>query len=84
MSDTCGFNNVFIPLNIRNSSSLPEIGFNEFGYPLCPNNPDLIMKYGGNTNEKGRSNRIKWNCPKVHIVRGHGYATAAILVLMLN
>jgi hypothetical protein len=28
------------------------------------------MKYAGTTNEKGRSNRIKWRCPKVHMVKG--------------
>ena len=28
------------------------------------------MKYAGTTNEKGRSNRIKWCCPKVHLVKG--------------
>lgn len=28
------------------------------------------MKYGGTTNERGRSNRIKWRCPKVHMVNG--------------
>lgn len=26
------------------------------------------MKYCGITNEKGRSNRVKWICPKVHMV----------------
>lgn len=67
---TCGIHKILIPLNSRNSSALPEVGFNEFGYPLCPNNPELPMKYAGTTNEKGRSNRIKWCCPKVHVVKG--------------
>ena len=70
LSDTCGFKKVLIPLNKRNSLSLPDVGFNEFGYPHCPNNPELTMKYGGITIEKGRSNRIKWYCPKVHMVKG--------------
>lgn len=70
LHNTCGFQKVLIPLNTRNSSSLPKVGYNEFGYPLCPNDPDQVMKYGGTTNEKGRSNRIKWRCPKVHMRKG--------------
>lgn len=68
LHNDCGFQKLLIPLNTRNSSSLPKVGYNEFGYPLCPNYPDQVMKYGGTTNEKGRSNRIKWRCPKVHMV----------------
>lgn len=29
------------------------------------------MKYLGVTKEKGRTDRIKWGCPKVHMVKGH-------------
>ena len=28
------------------------------------------MKYLGVTKEKGRTDRIKWGCPKVHMVKG--------------
>jgi hypothetical protein len=70
LHNTCGFHKILIPLNTRNSSSIPKVGYNEFGYPLCPNTPDQVMKYGGITNEKGRSNRIKWYCPKVYMVKG--------------
>lgn len=71
LHNNCGFQKILIPLNTRNSSSIPKVGYNEFGYPLCPNDPNLVMKYGGITNEKGRSNRIKWYCPKVHMVKGN-------------
>ncbi len=70
LHDTCGFQKVLIPLNTRNSSSLPKVGYNELGYLLCPNYPDQAIKYAGTTNERGRSNRIKWCCPKVYMVNG--------------
>lgn len=70
LHNTCGFHKILIPLNTRNSSSIPKVGYNEFGYPLCPNTPDQVMKYGGITNVKGQSNRIKWYCPKVYMVKG--------------
>jgi len=46
------------------------VGFNEYGYPTCPNDSSLAMKCCGVTKEKGRSDRIKWCCPKVHMVKG--------------
>lgn len=64
LKDTCGFQKVLIPLNSRNSSSLKAVGLNELGYPLCPNDESLDMKYLGVTNENGRTDRIKWGCPK--------------------
>ena len=70
LNETCGFQKILIPLNFRNSSSLPKIGFKEFAYPICPHYPNQTMKYCGRTNEKGRSNRIKWTCPKVHMQKG--------------
>ncbi len=54
-----------INLNPRNSSDLPQPDFNEIGIPLCPNDPSLPMVYDGITREKGRSDRIKYICPKV-------------------
>ena len=65
-----GFQKVLIPYNPRNESTLKKVGFNEYGYPTCPNDPSLAMKYCGITKEKGRSDRIKWCCPKVHMVKG--------------
>lgn len=53
-----------INLNPRNSSDLPQPGFNEIGVPLCPNDPSLPMVYDGICKEKGRADRIKYLCPK--------------------
>lgn len=64
------FDRALIPYNPRNESSLKKVGFNEYGYPTCPNDPSLSMKYCGSTKEKGRSDRTKWICPKVHMVNG--------------
>jgi len=64
LKDTCKFSKVLIPLNSRNSSTLPTVGYNEYGYPLCPNEDSLVMKYNGITKELGRTPRIKWICPK--------------------
>jgi len=68
--DDCRFKKAVIPLNTRNESSLPSVGFNEYGYPVCPNDADLVMKRCGITKEEGRSTRIKWVCPNVHMVNG--------------
>lgn len=65
-----GFKKTLIPYNPRNESSLKKVGFNDYGYPTCPNDPSLAMKCCGSTKEKGRSDRIKWCCPKVHMVKG--------------
>lgn len=64
------FSKALIPYNPRNESSLKKVGYNEFGYPTCPNDDSLSMKYCGITKEKGRADRIKWSCPKVHMVKG--------------
>lgn len=68
---TCGFKRALIPLNTRNTSTLPEVGYNEYGYPLCPNNPELVMKRRGITGGNGRSPRVKWICPKTKMVKGN-------------
>lgn len=65
-----GFQKALIPYNPRNESPLKKVGFNEYGYPTCPNDPSLAMKYCGVTKEKGRSDRVKWCCPKVRMVKG--------------
>ena len=70
LSNDFGFQKALIPYNPRNESSLKKVGFNEYGYPTCPNDSTLAMKYCGITKEKGRSDRIKWCCPKVHMVKG--------------
>lgn len=64
------FQKALIPYNPRNESTLKKVGFNGYGYPTCPDDPSLAMKYCGITKEKGRSGRIKWCCPKVHMVKG--------------
>lgn len=64
------FQKALIPYNPRNESTLKKVGFNEYGYPTCPNDSSLAMKCCGITKEKGRSDRIKWGCPKVHMVKG--------------
>ncbi|MGL5188918.1 MAG: transposase [Cetobacterium sp.] len=53
-----------IPLNQRNQSNLPKPGFSPLGIPTCPYDSSLEMKYDGITREKGRSDRIKYLCPK--------------------
>lgn len=64
LKDTCKFSKVLIPLNSRNISGLATVGYNEYGYPLCPNDDSLVMKLCGTTKEKGRTTRTKWICPK--------------------
>lgn len=70
LKDKCKFKKVLIPLNSRNSSDLPPVGYNEFGYPTCPNDNSLTMKYVGIAREKGRTKRLKWKCPKVVFRKG--------------
>lgn len=64
------FSKALIPYNPRNESSLKKVGYNEYGYPTCPNDPSLSMKYCGITREKGRSDRIKWICPQMRYHNG--------------
>jgi len=64
------FSKVLIPYNSRNESSLPKVGFNIYGYPTCPNDKYLDMKYLGHCREKGRADRDKWGCPKMRMVKG--------------
>lgn len=53
------FSRALTPYNPRNESSLKEVGYNEYGYPTCPNDCSLAMKHLGITKEKGRADRIK-------------------------
>lgn len=64
------FSKALIPYNPRNESSLKKVGYNEYGYPTCPQDPSLAMKYTGHCHEEGRADRDKWVCPKVHMVNG--------------
>ncbi len=64
------FSKALIPYNPRNESTLKEVGYNAYGYPTCPNDSSLDMKYCGVTKEKGRADRIKWICPKMHYHKG--------------
>lgn len=64
------FSKALIPYNPRNESSLKKVGYNEYGYPTCPNDPFLAMKYHGVTKEKGRTDRIKWGCPRMRYQKG--------------
>jgi len=57
------FEKAFIPFNPRNESTLKSVGYNIFGYPLCPNDSTLSMKYHGITRGEGRAERYKWGCP---------------------
>lgn len=47
------------------------MGYNAYVYPTCPNDASLAMKYCGSTKEKGRADRVKWICPKIH--HHHGW-----------
>ena len=67
LKDDFNFKKVAIPYNPRNESSLKKVGYNEYDYPLCPYDSSLVMKYCGLCREKGRADRIKWLCPKVHM-----------------
>lgn len=62
------FSKALIPYNPRNESTLQKVGYNIYGYPTCPMDPNLDMKYAGICREKKRADRIKWICPKVHVV----------------
>lgn len=62
------FSKALIPYNPRNESTLEKVGYNSYGYPTCPKDATLDMKYAGHCHEKDRSDRDKWVCPKVHMV----------------
>lgn len=70
LKDDFSFSKALIPYNPRNESTLEKVGYNIYGYPTCPKDSHLAMKYCGHCHEKGRSDRDKWICPKVHMVKG--------------
>lgn len=61
-----------ILLNPRNQSNLPKTNFTPEGIPTCLNDSKLEMKFEGITREKGRSDRIKYICPKSQRYRVNG------------
>lgn len=65
-------NNIIPIIPLRRAPSSPMPGFNENGIPTCPNDTKLPMKFDGITREKGRSDRIKWLCPKSKKTRING------------
>lgn len=69
-NDVALFKKAFIPLNSRATSKKPNCPINENGIPVCPNDHSLLMLHGGICHEKGRSDRIKWRCPKMNMVNG--------------
>lgn len=70
LKDDFHFEKAIIPYNPRNESTLAPVGYNEYGYPVCPNDSSLPMKYCGLCREKGRADRIKWICPKIKYKKG--------------
>lgn len=70
LKDEFNFSKVLIPYNPRNESALKKVGYNIYGYPTCPKDSSLDMKHLGHCHEKGRSDREKWGCPQMHMVKG--------------
>lgn len=70
LKDDFHFSKVLIPYNPRHESTLDKVGYKIYGYPTCPKDSSLDMKYAGHCHETGRSDRDKWVCPKVHMVKG--------------
>lgn len=68
LKDDFGFSKALIPYNPRNETSLENVGYNAYGYPTCPNDSSVDMKYHGLCREQGRADRHKWGCPKVHVL----------------
>jgi hypothetical protein len=58
-----GFKKAIVPINPRNGAPCGEVGFNENGTPLCPRD-GTPFKPCGSANEKHRSLRLKFICPK--------------------
>lgn len=63
-----GFQKAVVPLNPRRGLPPADVGFNENGTPLCPAD-GTPFKPCGHANEKHRSPRLKFICPKSKIVK---------------
>jgi len=70
LKDDFLFSKALIPYNPRNESTLVPGSYNEYGYPVCPKDSSLQMKYQGICREKGRADRMKWGCPKMSFKKG--------------
>ena len=70
LKDELHFEKAAIPYNTRNESNLKPVGYNIYGYPVCPDDPSLAMKYLGHCHEDGRADREKWGCPKMRYSEG--------------
>ena len=69
--DEFKFKRALIPLNLRNTNlNLPQIQYNDNGWPLCFKDPSTPMKPAGWSREKGRSDRFKWICPEAKYING--------------
>lgn len=75
LKDDFHFQKAIIPYNPRNESLLSKVGYNEYGYPVCPNDSSLSMKYHGLCREKGRADRNKWGCPKMSYKKGEWFCS---------
>jgi hypothetical protein len=64
-----GFKRAIVPINPRNGTPCGEVGFNENGTPICPVTK-LPFVSNGSANEKHRSLRLKFLCPKSRYLKG--------------
>ena len=55
LRDEFHFSRALIPYNPRNKSSFEKVGYNAYGYPTCPKDSSLDMKYAGHCHEKGHT-----------------------------
>ena len=83
LRDEFYFSRALIPYNPRSESSLEKVCYNPLWLSRLPKDSSL-EKYAGHCHEKGRSDRDKWACPKVHMVKGSRYAIARNLAVPLK
>ena len=62
------FQKAIVPLNPRRGMPAADVGFNENGTPLCSAD-GTPLKPCGHANEKHRSPRLKFICPKSKLVK---------------
>ncbi len=62
------FQKAVVPLNPRRGMPAADVGFNENGTPLCPLDATPLKPHG-HANEKHRSPRLKFICPKSKLVK---------------
>lgn len=63
-----GFQKAVVPLNPRRGLPAADVDFNENGTPLCPAD-GTPLKPCGHANEKRRSPRLKFICPKSKLLK---------------